>query len=436
MASSQPTNGSEHNIAITTAWERAVVSAGGGEAFLLIRLAATKSSDQTRRAPIDVAFVVDRSGSMEGEKISLAKDAVDAAIRHLTDDDRAALVVYDNEIDTLQKLQPATPRVKTSIRLTLNGVDARGSTDLCGGWLTGCQELSNDLPATGTNGSDPLRIRRSLLLTDGLANVGTTDPSELTRHATELRKRGVSTTALGVGLDFDEELLSCLAEAGGGNFQFIEHAAQLREFFEKELGELLTIAAAGLTISLSLPHGVRARLLNSYPAERTGKRIDVSIGELPAGDEVNLIFALTVAPATIGTSHQMSVDATWADPIADVRRSISMFLPALLVDDPKEVERTPIDETVRELVLLQRAAADQREAIRLDRAGRHAESRAHLKQVAQYLSAAPASLDVQARLHGIQSLADYDENTAYGEATRKQAIHEAHRDSRRTRRER
>jgi Ca-activated chloride channel family protein len=435
MSSSQPTNGSENNLAITTAWERAVVSAGGGEAFLLIRLAATKSSDQTRRAPIDVAFVVDRSGSMEGEKIRLAKDAVDAAIRHLTDDDRAALVIYDTEIDTLQRLQPATPRVKSSIRLTLNGVDARGGTNLCGGWLTGCQELSNDLPTPGTNGNDQLRIRRSLLLTDGLANAGITDPGELTRHATELRKRGVSTTALGVGLDFDEELLSSLAEAGGGNFQFIEHAAQLREFFEKELGELLTIAAAGLTISLTLPHGVRARLLNSYPVERTGKRIDVSLGELPAGDEVNLIFALTVAPAAVDTSHQISVDAAWADPIADVRRSISMFLPALLVDDPKEVERTPIDETVRELVLLQRAAADQREAIRLDRAGRHVESRAHLKQVAQYLSAAPASVDIQARLHGIQGLAEYDENTAYGEAIRKQAIHEAHRDSRRTRRE-
>src|SRR5215204_6286401 len=76
MSSSQSTNGSEHNLAFTTAWERAAVPVSGGEAYLLIRIAANEASNQTRRAPVDVAFVVDRSGSMEGEKISLAKDAV------------------------------------------------------------------------------------------------------------------------------------------------------------------------------------------------------------------------------------------------------------------------------------------------------------------------------------------------------------------------
>jgi Ca-activated chloride channel family protein len=373
---------------------------------------------------------------MEGEKLSLAKDAVDAAIRHLTDDDRAALVVYDNQVDTLQTLEAATPRVKTAIRLTLNGVDPGGSTDLCGGWLTGCQELTRDLDASKPGGADTLRIRRSLLLTDGLANVGTTAPGDLCRHATELRKRGVSTTTLGIGLDFDEELLSSMAEAGGGNFQFIEHAAQLREFFEKELGELLTIAAAGLTVSLTLPLGVRAHLLNSYPAERKGKQIDVSLGELPASDEVNLIFALKVEPGAVGTSHQISVNATWADPVADVRRSVAMFLPALLIDDPKNVERAPVDETVREQVVLQRAAADQREAIRLDRAGRHAESRARLSAAASYLSAAPSSARINETYKHVAMLASYDDSLAYDEATRKQATHDAHHQSRRQKRER
>jgi hypothetical protein len=157
---------------------------------------------------------------------------------------------------------------------------------------------------------------------------------------------------------------------------------------------------------------------------------------LPASDEVNLVFALTVAPAKIGTSHQVSVDASWADPIADVRRSISMFLLALLVDDPANVERTPIDEIAREQVVLQRAAADQKEAIRLDRAGRHAESRAHLHAASAYLMAAPSTPEIEERRLRIDALASFDADASYGETTRKQAIHEAHRDSRRQKRER
>jgi Ca-activated chloride channel homolog len=435
MSSLEQRNESETNLSIATAWERSVVPAAGGEGYLLVRIKATQPSVSTRRAPVDIAFVLDRSGSMAGDKIRLAKDAVDAAIAHLSDDDRAALVVYDNEVDTLQKLEPATPRVKSAIRLTLNGVDPGGSTDLCGGWLTGCGELSRDLPSPEKLTTAPLRIRRALLLTDGLANAGITSDREITTHATELRKRGVSTTTLGIGLDFNEELLSSMAEAGGGNFQFIEHAGQLREFFEQELGELLSIAAAGLTVSLNMPHGVRAKLLSGYPTDRSGKRIDVSVGDLPASDEVNLVFALQVAPGTVGTSHQISVDASWSDPAADIRRSFNSNLPALQLVDPATTEQTPIDEIVREQAVLQRAAADQREAIRLDREGRYAESRTRLREAAAYLAAAPSSPRVEARLGRVNFLASYDASAAYGEAVRKQAVHEAHRDSRRTSRQ-
>jgi Ca-activated chloride channel homolog len=429
MSSSENIESLENNLSFTTAWERPVVPATGGEAYLLVRIEATQSAIPSHRAPVDIAFVVDRSGSMAGEKIGLAKEAVDAAVAHLRDDDRAALIVYDDQVDTLQKLESATPRVKAGIRLNLHGVDARGSTDLCGGWLTGCGELSKDLPAPDQ--SIPLRIRRSLLLTDGLANIGVTAPSELTTHATELRKRGVTTTTLGVGLDFDEELLATMAEAGGGNFQWIAQAAELRAFFEKELGELLSVAAAGLTVSITMPHGVRACLVSGFPTEREGKRIDVSLGELPAGDEINLVFALQIAPGAAGTLHQISVAASWSDPSTDTRRSFAASLPALQLADQGTVDRTPVDEMVREQTILQRAAADQREAIRLDREGRYRESRARLREAAAYLKAGPATAAVQDRFASMQVYAQYGEDAALDESVRKLATHQAHHESRR-----
>ena len=111
-------------------WEKPLVAAGGGEATLLVRItAATEDETESgRAAPLDVAFVLDRSGSMRGGKLDLAKEGVDLAVARLRDADRAALIVYDDEVDVVQPLAAATPRLKASLRLALHGVDPGGST--------------------------------------------------------------------------------------------------------------------------------------------------------------------------------------------------------------------------------------------------------------------------------------------------------------------
>src|SRR3954449_4283600 len=110
-------------------WEKPLIAANGGEVTLLVRvIAATDEIETSRAAPLDVAFVLDRSGSMHGGKLDLAKEGVDLAVARLRDADRTALVVYDDEVDTVQPLAPATPRLKASLRLALHGVDPGGST--------------------------------------------------------------------------------------------------------------------------------------------------------------------------------------------------------------------------------------------------------------------------------------------------------------------
>jgi Ca-activated chloride channel family protein len=428
MSSSQPLPPS--NLVISAAWDKPVVPVTGGEATLLVRLKAadTAAHDCHRRAPVDVAFVLDRSGSMGGDKLALVKEAVAVAVGQLRDEDKTALVIYDHEVETLQHLEPATPRVKTALRLALQGVDAGGSTNLSGGWLTGCDELSKGMSATETGG--PVRIRRSLLLTDGLANVGISDASELTKHAHELRRRGIATTTLGVGLDFDEDLLASMAEAGGGNFQFIGKAGELRGFFARELGELLTVVAAGLSLSLTLPPGARARLVNAFPAERHGDRLDVALGDLPASDELNLVFAVTIEAATRDATHLANLGALWSDPATDSRRSFDLTLPPLRLADQDTVDATPADPDVAEQAALQHAAIAQREAMRLDRQGRYAESRAKMAAAAHGLAAAPATASVMAMRMSAESLASYDASATLSEEVRKSATYRALRYSR------
>src|SRR5215207_2434023 len=319
------------SLAIDARWEKPLMPATGGSATLMVRISPTAAPRPgERRAPLDLAFALDRSGSMSGTALDLAKQAADEAVGFLRDDDRCALVVYDHDVDLLQPLASATARTKTALRLALRGVDARGSTALSDGWLSACQELA------GADDAAPARthrVRRALLLTDGLANVGITDPAELTRHAHELRRRGIATTTLGVGDFYDGELLSGLAEAGGGNFYHATSPRELRSIFERELGELLTVVAAGLSISLTLPKGLRATVLGTYPSERDGKRIDVSVRDVPGNDEIRLIFLVTALRGTVGASETLTLEASWADTLADRQRQIAVTVPPIQFAD-------------------------------------------------------------------------------------------------------
>jgi Ca-activated chloride channel family protein len=169
---------------------------------------------------MSLGLVLDRSGSMAGAKLDLAREGAIRAIRALRPEDRLSLVAYDDRIELLVRSGPPTSRQRVAEHRLLQ-LEARGNTDLCGGWLRGCEQVGL--------GIEDGRLGRCLLLTDGLANEGVTDRLAIVGHAAELRRRGVTTSTLGVGRDFDEGLLREMAEGGGGNFYFAG-ARQLSDF--------------------------------------------------------------------------------------------------------------------------------------------------------------------------------------------------------------
>ncbi|MDQ3693947.1 MAG: VWA domain-containing protein [Chloroflexota bacterium] len=407
-------------VRISARWERPVVAATGGAGTLLVRIATPARPETHRRAPVDVAFVLDRSGSMAGEKLSLAKRAVDVAAGFLHDEDRAALVTFDHTVEVVHPAQRATPRGKTALRLALPGIDAGGSTDLGSGWLTGCREISDGAAPVTDGTTTESRVRRALVLTDGLANVGITDPAHLTRHAHELRQRGIGTTTLGIGLDFDEALLSGLAEAGGGNFQFIARPDQLRAFFEHELHELLNVSAIGMTLTMTSPTGVRFDLVNAFPARRDGKQLTIALGDLPAAEELDLIFEVRTAGGTIGGVRHLTIAASWSNPATDSHHQTTLETPALTFATPAMVVAAAADEMVTEIAALLRATVERRAALALDRAGDRHASRQRMHQAAAMLASAPMTERVRDDLTITARYAAAPETTAYSDADRKQ----------------
>src|SRR5688572_5302710 len=216
--------------------------------YLHVSFRAPAASPRESRLPITVAFVLDRSGSMAGEKLLLAKRALDAALRMLHPQDRFAVVVYDDEVDVVVQTRRADADARLDAIERLARVQSGGATDLSTGWLRGCQQIAE-------HASSEAAVR-CLLLSDGHANRGITDRDELADRAAQLRAAHVVTSTFGIGEGFDERLMTQMAHAGGGNAYFIEQAAQIADLLTSELGEALEIVARRAAVELDLPAGV------------------------------------------------------------------------------------------------------------------------------------------------------------------------------------
>jgi Ca-activated chloride channel family protein len=317
--------------------------------------------------PVNVAFVLDRSGSMAGEnKFNLAYDAVTQSLRMLRPEDRFSLVVYDTEIDVLARSSPATPRAIRSALDALAAVGPRGGTDLCSGWMRGCEQVAEFVGEES--------ISRVLLLTDGLANHGTTDRGVLARHAAELRMRGVATSTFGVGADFDERLLRDMAHEGGGNFYFLQDPRQIADLITSELGEALEVVISGAAIEIALPRGADAEVLNRFRSSRIhdGNALRIDLGDVVSAQEVEVVVRIEFPRGEIGQRVAANAWLTGRNLNEDVTSNQIHWTYASHRDNDVQTRDVEVDRKVAELYAT-RARADATEANReqdFDRARR------------------------------------------------------------------
>ena len=334
---------------------------GRSQRFVLAQINAPGAERRRERLPVNLAFILDRSGSMSGEKIALAKQTILAALDHLDERDRFSVIVYDDIVDVVVESTPASGEARRLAGSRLASVDARGSTNLSEGWLRGAEQVASHLAADGVN--------RCLLMTDGLANQGVTDPIELAAHASELRARGVSTTTFGIGADFDEVLLQSMADAGGGHFYFVRDAATIRDHITSEVGETLEVVGREVTLEIVAPEGVDLEGLSPHPTTRRGMRTVVSLGDLVSEQVVDVVLRITFPYGDIGRETGLIAGLSDRDGVlggsrrdADARLSWTYGDTAANDDQKREVE-------VDRAVATQFTARARQEAVRLNRAG-------------------------------------------------------------------
>jgi Ca-activated chloride channel homolog len=307
---------------------------------------------KTSRPALNLSLVLDRSGSMGGEKMLRAREAAMFCVDQMMPTDRLSVVTFDDKIDLLFPSEPVAN--KDAMKTLISRVEARGSTALHEAWVRGGLSVSEHLLDKGIN--------RVVLITDGLANVGVTNTDEIVSQALGLSQRGVSTSTIGIGADFNEDLLMPMAQAAGGNAWHVAEPDDMQRIFQVELEGLISQFAHTVSLSLIPADGVRiADLLNDFELTETGR---YRLPNLSAGSPLEIVVQLRVSAQEVETEMRL-LDLRLGFTPQDAR-SAEVLKQALTVEfvDQKQVEALPIEHNVVRAVQFLMNARARREAMK------------------------------------------------------------------------
>jgi Ca-activated chloride channel family protein len=251
---------------------------------VLVSARAPADEDARPRTPLNLALVLDRSGSMRGQPLQEACRCAGLVIEGLGATDRASLVVFGDEVDVLVPNRLVGD--PAAFRVALAGVAPGGATALHDGWRIGADQA--------VIGHEPGMLSRVLLLSDGNANRGLTNPEAVARRCADALEQGVSTSTYGLGRRFNEELMLEMARAGGGNGYYGQTAEDLLDPFREEFDLLRAICATRLRLRLDAPEGVEVSVLNRYPRGDDGRW---ALPDLAAGGEAWALVQLRIPRA-------------------------------------------------------------------------------------------------------------------------------------------
>lgn len=288
----------DNYVRLKVEFDRPVLSAGMTErAVVKVGLDCLRPPRVGQRPPINLCLVIDRSGSMNGDKIVQARNAAIEAVRRLSPDDIFSLVAYDSNVETLVSAR----RVGDGEELEscIRSIRANGGTALYGGVSNGAAELRKFA-------EDRRYVNRLILLSDGQANVGPSTPEDLARLGAALIREGISVTTVGVGLDFNEDLMTRLAVKSDGNTYFVASSRDLPRIFNTELGDVLSVVARSVVLTIEFPAGVRPIGVIGREGSIRGQSAEFALNQLYGGQEKFALVEVEVSSNSAGAEREIA----------------------------------------------------------------------------------------------------------------------------------
>ncbi|MFO7545229.1 MAG: macro domain-containing protein [Trueperaceae bacterium] len=399
----------------------------GGALDMLVTMSVDFPAVDVDRKPLDLALVIDRSGSMSGAPLAAAKRAAEVAVGMLMPGDRVAVVAYETGVDVVV---PATVigarhdlrRVVGPIR----AIRAGGTTALYAGWAEGLSQVLRGVEDGDDAGFAAEAMHRVVLLSDGMANVGPSHLAEIAPDVASAARLGVSTTTLGFGTSYDEDLLRGMADAGLGNYVYIEDSSQLVGVFEQELAGLsalrgrnvrLTIEGGGATLTTVTRGAVGAASGAASGASTDGRGL--VLPDLVAGLPRDLLVRATFDAVAAGepAAGAPRLVLGWDDVLTDSRGSqvVELHLPWV---EPGVFEQMPTDERVAAMVHAARLADMKEEAAEAARRRDFQRVQAVMSQAQHVLAAMPAGDERDQQTLEIRVLEQHLNQRAYEKLSR------------------
>jgi Ca-activated chloride channel homolog len=319
---------------------------------VLVRIVPpTIESTGMKRPKLNFGIALDRSGSMDGDKMQRAREAAKYCLDQLLPSDTFSAVIFDDHVDVLFTNQRVEQ--KELLKRGIQRIEARGGTDLHRGWVETGIQVSEGLDANAIN--------RVLLITDGQANAGETRVDRIVAQARELAGRSISTSTIGIGADFNEDLLMPMAEAGLGNSWHVREPQDMVKIFQTELQGLISQVGHSVTLGITpLPGVTVADVLNDFELDAQGRYV---LPNLRAGSPLEIVVRLNVTGAAGGTAANLAeFTVSYTDQATKRNQTISALLKRQIAS-PNEVAQMPIDPAVAEAVSLLMTARAKKEII-------------------------------------------------------------------------
>lgn len=370
------------SVSIGVRRDQSRVPFGGDTRYFGVDLVATsrpRPADASR-TPVSIGIVIDRSGSMEGRKIDVAKRAAIEIVNRLHDGDEVALTVFDNVTEVLLPRTRVDAATRARFRELVSAVYARGGTALHDGWVHGSRAIAPE------GGAASGQVVRCYLLTDGQANEGITDPQAIANDVAAARTEfGVVTSTLGIG-DYDEDLLAPMATAGGGLFHNLRDTSEIVATFLGELGEAVNVEVS--SVAVEIDHDVRASIDSvsglwvrdgrlDRGSEAGGRRTTVlDVGDLVGAESRTIIVGVLHPAGDVGADGpQVRVRLTWRVPGSDDTGVSDWHEVFWTFADAEACEQEPIEESLARDAGRHLMHRSRRESARSSRDGFLAESR-------------------------------------------------------------
>ncbi len=340
-----------------------------------VTLDAPAPPSKMERPPVNLAIVLDRSGSMSGQKLEKAKQAAIEALRRLGQQDLFSVIVYDHNVETIVPAQSA--RNAEWIESRIRGIGSGGNTALFGGVSQGASEVRKNLSGK--------YVHRIILLSDGLANVGPSSPEDLGRLGAALIKEDISVTTIGVGTDYNEDLMARLSQNSDGNTYFVESSRDLPRIFAAELGDVLNVVAKKVNVIIECPNGVKPVRIIGREGRIKGRKVELSLNQLYGGQEKYALVEVTVPAGRSGEDMKVAMaEVTYVNPFTQKNEISKGHANASFSADMATVEKSANVGVQREVQLNKKALAEE-EAIRFSDDGKAGEAVGALMNSAKQL---------------------------------------------------